>query len=82
MQLELRRLHPDIADSFPALPPKTCFRTTDETFLDDRGGLLASYVESLLTIFTNKRILQAEAETLFDFLNMNEYSVLSLDKRG
>lgn len=70
MQLELRRQHPDIEQSFPSLPAKTYLPCIEQTFLDDRTDLLASYVESLLTVFSNKRVLQADAETLFQFLDM------------
>ena len=70
MQLQLRREHPDIADAFPPLPPKTCFRCLEESFLDERRDLLASYLEHLLTVFSNNRILFADAETLFKFLDL------------
>ena len=72
MQLELRRLHPDIEETFPALPPKTCFPSLAESFLDARADLLSVYTEALLTVFSNKRVLQADAETLFDFLDMKK----------
>ena len=70
MQLELRRQHPDIEQDFPLLPPKTYFPSLEQSFLEARTDLLATYVESLLTVFSNKRILQADAETLFQFLEM------------
>lgn len=72
MQLELRRQHPDIEEDFPTLPPKTWFPSIEKNFLEMRTDLIASYVDALLTVFSNKRILQADAETLFQFLNIKK----------
>lgn len=74
MHLQLRREHPDIEEFFPALPPKTWWLPPiDDEYLDSRGLELLEFLETLLTVFTNHRVLQAEAETLYDFLKMRNY---------
>ena len=76
MQLELRREHPDIEEAFPALPSKTWwFPPVDEAFLEARSEEISGFLETLLTVFSNKRVLQAEAHTLYDFFKMKNRKI-------
>ena len=75
MQLELRREHPDIEEDFPLMPSKTWwFPPGDDSFLESRSDELSKFIEDLLTVFSNKRVLQAEAQTLYEFLKMKNHS--------
>ena len=74
MQLQLRREHPDIEEFFPALPAKTWWMPpVDDEYLNTRGQELFEFLENLLTVFSNQRVLQAEAQTLHDFLKMKNF---------